>query len=126
MLAHVLRREGVDVYLADGLLPGRSSEVAAGIINPVTGKQQVLFVTGSLVALIALNPPLDDWADRYLLSAHMFQHLLLMFVTATFWLMGTPDWLLRRLVSNRIVNRIGYLVTRPVPALVVSSALIAA
>ena len=103
----------------------KNRDAAGERINPVTGKQQVLFVTGSLVALIALNPPLDDWADRYLLSAHMFQHLLLMFVTATFWLMGTPDWLLRRLVSNRIVNRIGYLVTRPVPALFVSSALIA-
>ncbi len=41
MLAHVLRREGADVFLADGLLPGRSSEVAAGIINPVTGKRFV-------------------------------------------------------------------------------------
>ena len=41
MLAHVLRHKGAQVMLAEGKLPGRSSEVAAGIINPVTGKRFV-------------------------------------------------------------------------------------
>lgn len=41
MLAHALRRAGAHVVLAEGQLPGRSSEVAAGIINPVTGKRFV-------------------------------------------------------------------------------------
>jgi len=41
MLAFALQRSGVEVMLAEGLLPGRSSEVAAGIINPVTGKRFV-------------------------------------------------------------------------------------
>ncbi len=41
MLAHVLQRSGVQVFMAEGNLPGRSSEVAAGIVNPVTGKRFV-------------------------------------------------------------------------------------
>src|SRR5215217_6338260 len=60
-------------------------------VNPVRGGQRVAFVVGSLVALVALNPPLDDWSDSYLLIAHMFQHLLLMSVTAQLCLAGVPD-----------------------------------
>jgi cytochrome c oxidase assembly factor CtaG len=104
---------------------GPKNRTASGeAINPVSGGQRVAFVAGSLVALIALNPPLDDWADSYLLSAHMFQHLLLMFVTAPLWLAGMPDWLLRRIVIRRPLTKIGYFVTRPVPALVISNSVI--
>lgn len=97
---------------------------AGSLKNPVTNRQRIAFVSGSLVALIALSPPLDDWADSYLLSAHMFQHLLLMFVTAPLWLAGTPDWLLRSLVRRGPIIRIGYWLTRPVAALVISNAII--
>jgi cytochrome c oxidase assembly factor CtaG len=93
-------------------------------IRPVRSGQRVAFIAGSLVFLVALNPPLDDWADSYLLSAHMFQHLLLMFVVAPLWLAGMPDWLLRRMVSPRPLMQIGYALTRPVAAFVVSNLII--
>ena len=41
VLAWTLRKRGVQVCIADGNLPGSSSPVAAGIINPVTGKRFV-------------------------------------------------------------------------------------
>ncbi|MEZ4892244.1 MAG: FAD-dependent oxidoreductase [Saprospiraceae bacterium] len=41
VLSFVLERAGADVYLAEGDLPGSASRVAAGIINPVTGKRFV-------------------------------------------------------------------------------------
>jgi glycine/D-amino acid oxidase-like deaminating enzyme len=41
MLAWSLRRQGAQAYLADAILPGSASAVAAGIINPVTGKRFV-------------------------------------------------------------------------------------
>ncbi len=41
MLAHVLQGKGAQVTMADTNLPGKSSSVAAGIINPVTGKRFV-------------------------------------------------------------------------------------
>jgi putative membrane protein len=93
-------------------------------INPVSGGQRVAFVAGSLIALIALNPPIDDWSDHYLLSAHMGQHMLLIFVTVPLWLAGVPAWLLRRLVAREPINTIGYALTRPVPAFVISNAII--
>lgn len=42
VLARVLFIQGIDVTVADGNLPGASSPVAAGIINPVTGKRLAL------------------------------------------------------------------------------------
>ncbi len=41
MLAWTLQRRGAQVSLADAALPGSASAVAAGIINPVTGKRFV-------------------------------------------------------------------------------------
>ncbi len=41
LLAWTLRQRGVEVTIADGDLPGSASTVAAGIINPVTGKRYV-------------------------------------------------------------------------------------
>ncbi|MCW5921623.1 MAG: FAD-binding oxidoreductase [Saprospiraceae bacterium] len=41
LLAWALRRSGASVLIADGALPGNSSLVAAGVINPVTGKRFV-------------------------------------------------------------------------------------
>jgi len=41
LLAWNLRRRGVQVVIVDGDLPGSASAVAAGIINPVTGKRFV-------------------------------------------------------------------------------------
>ncbi len=41
VLAWTLRRRGADVWVADADFPHRSSSIAAGIINPVTGKRYV-------------------------------------------------------------------------------------
>jgi len=41
LLAWSLKKRGAQVHIADGSLPGSSSAVAAGIINPVTGKRFV-------------------------------------------------------------------------------------
>jgi putative membrane protein len=80
------------------------------------------FVAGALVIFIALGPPLDDWSDHYLLSAHMVQHLLLVLLAAPLLLYGTPAWLLEPLTRNRITNTIGYWLTRPVVAYALANA----
>ncbi|MGD9714736.1 MAG: cytochrome c oxidase assembly protein [Thermomicrobiales bacterium] len=89
-----------------------------------TARQRVLFILGSLAFLIALGPPLDDWSDNYLLTAHMTQHMMLMFIVAPLWLIGTPGWLLEPLTRSTWSNRVGYAITRFVPALVISSAIV--
>jgi putative membrane protein len=79
-----------------------------------TSLQQVAFHIGTLVGLIALISPLDELGDEYLFSAHMIQHLLLMFVTAPLWLVGTPGWLVDLMIPIRLrkfaewITRSGY------------------
>ncbi|MBX3070622.1 MAG: cytochrome c oxidase assembly protein [Thermomicrobiales bacterium] len=90
----------------------------------VTRKQRVLFLLGCALFIVALGPPLDDWSDNYLLSAHMTQHMLLLFAVAPLWLAGTPSWLLEPLTRQPAINSIGYAVTRFVPALFISNAII--
>jgi putative membrane protein len=67
-----------------------------------TSLQQVAFHIGTLVGLIALISPLDELGDEYLFSAHMIQHLLLMFVTAPLWLVGTPGWLVGLIIPLQL------------------------
>lgn len=69
------------------------------------------FLIGSAVALIALGPPLDDWSDYFLVSAHMAQHLLLMLVVAPLWLLGIPAWVFEPLTRNPTTRRIGDVLT---------------
>jgi putative membrane protein len=57
------------------------------------------FFGGCAALLVALNGPLHDLSDYYLLSAHMVQHLLLTLVVAPLWLAGTPGDLLDRVLG---------------------------
>ena len=80
--------------------------------------QQISFHTATLVAIIALISPLDHLGDDYLFSAHMVQHLLLMFISAPLWLIGTPGWLLESLVPSWLHN-FAYWLTRPLTAYII-------
>ncbi len=107
--------------LYTGTFNARRADAAERVVS---SRQRLSFLLGCLVFLIALGPPLDDWSDSYLLTAHMAQHMLLMFVVAPLWLYGTPAWLLQPLARSRIANRTGYAITRPVAALIVSNAIV--
>ena len=64
---------------------GPAPSTAAGL-EARTGRlpdgRRAYFLFGCLAYLIALSPPLDDWSDFYLLTAHMFQHMIVIFVVA--------------------------------------------
>lgn len=95
------------------------------------------FAAALIVLLLALEPPLDDYADR-LFSAHMLQHLLLIGVVAPLLVLAAP-WMeiwrgvplgARRalaravLVSDaaRPLRRAGALLYRPAPVFVLFNA----
>jgi putative membrane protein len=59
--------------------------------------QQVSFVGGTLLLFLSLNGPLHDLSDNFLFSAHMVQHLIITLIVPPLWLMGLPEWSLRRL-----------------------------
>ena len=90
-----------------------------GWADRVEAKHLVLFTLGVLTLFIALVSPLHDLGDAYLFSAHMTQHMLMILVAAPLLLMGTPDWLLRPLLSHDIVMKGGTFLRKPLVAFVI-------
>lgn len=76
------------------------------------------FTSGILVIFVSLLSPLHILSDNYLFSAHMLQHILLTLVTPPLLILGTPSWLLRRLLRPVLVHRFARLVTHPIVAFV--------
>lgn len=82
------------------------------------------FLTGSAVALIALGPPMDDWSDYFLVSAHMAQHLLLMMAVAPLWLLGIPAWVYEPLTRRPVTRKVGDTLTHWLPCAVIPAAVV--
>lgn len=94
-----------------------------GVAERMTTRGEVVcFLTGSVVALIALGPPLDDWSDYFLVSAHMAQHLLLMLVVAPLWLLGIPGWVYMPLTRHPVTRKIGDVLTSWLPCAIIPAA----
>jgi len=62
--------------------------------------QAVNFYSALVVFYLAVGSPLDQLGERYLLSAHMLQHQLIIYPAAVLFLLGLPDWLVRPLTGR--------------------------
>jgi cytochrome c oxidase assembly factor CtaG len=102
----------------------RNSDGSGRAINPVSRSQRALFLAGALTILVALGPPLDDWSDHFLLSAHMAQHLLLMMLAIPLLIAGTPAWLVSKLINRGPLRSILHLITRPIPGFAIGNLVI--
>jgi putative membrane protein len=87
--------------------------------HPFPTAQAGLFYLGLGVIYLAEGSPLHDIAERYLLSAHMTQHLILSYVVPPLLLGGLPSWVLRPLLLNRLMAPISKVLTAPVVAFAV-------
>jgi len=83
---------------------------------PATSRQIAYFLLGTITLAVALVSPLDFIADRYLFTAHMIQHMLLVVVAPPLWLLGTPGWLLTPIFRREPVRRIARIITNPIVA----------
>jgi putative membrane protein len=63
---------------------------------------------------LAVGSPLDQIAERFLLSAHMLQHQLIIYPAAILFLLGLPDWLVRPLTGRPGLRPILHVLTQPV------------
>jgi putative membrane protein len=84
--------------------------------SPVPRRRQVAWVAAVAVIFFSLNGPLHEWADGYLFSAHMVQHLLLMLLMPPLLIYGLPSWLIRNALQVRWVYHVGRGLTHPVVA----------
>jgi len=82
--------------------------------SPVPGWRMACFVTGLVLVVVALTPPVDDAADD-LLVAHMAQHLLLADLAALALVLGLTGPLLAPVLRIRAFDRLRVL-THPVVA----------
>jgi putative membrane protein len=91
--------------------------------RPTPLAQPLAFFGGCVALLLALNGPLHDLSDYYLVSAHMVQHLILTLVAPPLWLAGTPGHVLDGVVDAVLRHRgaaaLARTLTRPLPALAV-------
>lgn len=87
--------------------------------------QVTSFSLGVLVIFLALQSPLHTLSERYLFSAHMTQHLLLTLVAPPLLLLGTPAWMVRRLLSPQPIWRAAFVLTRPAVAFILFNGILA-
>ncbi len=92
--------------------------------QPASGRQVAWYTSGVLVLLVASEWPIHDLAERYLLSVHMVQHLLISLAAPPMLLLGMPHWLLRKLLKPRAVFAVARQLTRPFIAMVIFNVVI--
>ena len=114
-----------DVWLLIAVLEGGYLWAVRRWGGSATRRQVVTFTAGVATIWIASDWPVHDLAERYLLSVHMTQHLLLSLVAPPLMLLGTPAWLLRRVVSPRPINWVVRNLARPIPAIILFNLVIA-
>jgi putative membrane protein len=89
--------------------------------RPAPLAQPLAFFGGCAAMLLALNGPLHDLSDYYLVSAHMVQHLVLTLVVPPLWLAGIPGPVLDAALAPVLrwpgIGLVVTRATRPLPAL---------
>lgn len=74
------------------------------------------FAAGLFVFYLAVGSPLDQVGERFLLSAHMVQHLIIVFLAAPLVLAGFPGWLLDAALGPRLVRTAARVAVNPIVA----------
>ena len=82
----------------------------------VKNSQVALFASGVLVIYIASGSPIHDLSERYLLSMHMLQHLLLTLVAPPLLLAGTPSWLWQAIFRRSSILAVARVALHPLVA----------
>ncbi|HVM15121.1 MAG TPA: cytochrome c oxidase assembly protein [Egibacteraceae bacterium] len=88
--------------------------------------QHACFVAGVALLWLGSDWPVHGIAEDYLFSVHMFQHMLFLYLAPPLLILGTPGWLLRHLLRRPSVFRTTRVLIRPLVALAVVNAFIAA
>jgi len=71
------------------------------------------FYLGLGLTYLAVGSPLDQIGEQFLFSAHMVQHMLLIYFAPTLFFAGTPDWLIDRLLGPERVQKMMNRLTHP-------------
>lgn len=78
-----------------------------------TGKI-ILFYSGLIITYLAVGSPLDQIGEQFLFSAHMVQHILLIYASPVLFILGTPQWLIDWLLKPNWIRKPMRVLTYPV------------
>lgn len=111
-------------YLA---LIGPINERYAGFESRTASRKQIAsFITGVVMMVIVLGPPFHDWGDYFLLSVHMWQHLILMVGVAPLMLVGLPAWFFDPIARRPWLDKIGSFLFRPATSFLIGNVIMVA
>ena len=120
-----LRHWHNEPYLIGGLLllawgyalatgPFRET-LAPGVTVSFTRK--LSYYASLILFYLAVGSPFDQLGERFLFSAHMAQHVILIYPCAVMWLLGWPGELIDGLVRRLgVLGKLGWFLTRPLVA----------
>jgi putative membrane protein len=91
----------------------------------VTRGQVACFASGLAVLYAASSWPIHDWAEDYLFSVHMFEHLLISLVAPPLLLLGIPGWLTRWILRPKWAAGSIRVLARPLVAAVLFNVVVA-
>lgn len=84
----------------------------------------IRFYLALLVFYLAVGSPLDQIAERYLFSAHMLQHQLLIYPAAMLFLLGLPHWMVDPVLGRPGFRGFARFFTRPLVTGIVYSLMV--
>ena len=108
LLLIILLGAGWLYALAIGPLRNR---IATGANFPL--RQCILFYSGLAITYLAVGSPLDQLGEQFLFSAHMLQHMLLIYTSTTLFIYGTPTWLIDWLLGSKRLRKVMSVLTHP-------------
>ena len=80
---------------------------------PYPRRHAIKFYAALLCFYLGVGSPLDQVAERYLLSAHMLQHQIIIYPAAVLFLLGLPDWLVRPVTAQPALRTSLKILTAP-------------
>ena len=82
--------------------------------QPFPRRQALKFYAALLCFYLAVGSPLDQIAERFLLSAHMLQHQIIIYPAAILLLLGLPDWMVRPITGRAGLRPVLRVLTNPI------------
>lgn len=79
-------------------------------------KEVIFFIAAILILLLALVSPLDMIGHRYLFSAHMLQHILLLLIVPLLLLLGIPSSIVKKVLTLSPISRVPRVLGHPLLA----------
>jgi putative membrane protein len=98
------------------------AQLAPGAAWP--GRQAAWFYASLILFYLAVGSPLDQVGERFLLTAHMAQHDLLLYPAPLLFLLGLPAWMIDPVLARPGVRQVARACLHPAGCALVSTVVI--